>query len=194
MCDEETHWVSVWFREHVTLRLLDRRDISYLASLPQKLELGGSTNVLAVHGAPSSPLYGCLYPWLNNEQLRSMLSGLSMRLERPQPNMNMGSSDHVLKYDLYLVGHTHLQLCRTIDGRAVVNPGSVGQPRDGNPRASYAMLDLDDGSIELHRAKYDIGKVVKEIEELSVPEPYLSALKYMFEAASTPPMPPNLKA
>ena len=52
-------------------------------------------------------------------------------------------------------GHTHLQFVRTTDaGVALVNPGSVGMPFDGDPRAAYALLHEDD-RIELRRAAYD---------------------------------------
>ncbi len=79
-----------------------------------------------------------------------------------------------------LVGHTHLPACfrllgdaehpvveshrsvssKSIEvdfkGHCIVNPGSVGQPRDGDPRASYAIIDLEAGEIDWHRAGYDI--------------------------------------
>src|SRR2546430_4271786 len=46
-----------------------------------------------------------------------------------------------------------------------VNVGSVGQPRDGNPKAAYVIYDLDEGSIELRRLDYDIPKAQKKILE-----------------------------
>lgn len=52
-------------------------------------------------------------------------------------------------------GHTHLQFRRTrADGLELVNPGSVGMPMDGDPRAAYALLH-EDGSVELRRVDYD---------------------------------------
>ena len=53
------------------------------------------------------------------------------------------------------VGAGHLPVVRHWTGRAYVNPGSVGQPRDGDPRAAYA-LTVDGGRIELRRVAYDI--------------------------------------
>ena len=47
--------------------------------------------------------------------------------------------------DLVVVGLTHIPASLNIRGTAVYNPGSVGQPRDGDPRASYVILDLDRG-------------------------------------------------
>ncbi len=66
--------------------------------------------------------------------------------------------------DLLVVGHTHLPTRRTItrpDGGSteLVNPGSVGLPFDGDPRAAYGILH-DDGQIELRRVTYDLDRAV----------------------------------
>jgi diadenosine tetraphosphatase ApaH/serine/threonine PP2A family protein phosphatase len=51
-------------------------------------------------------------------------------------------------------GHTHLPFARTADGVQLVNPGSVGMPFDGDPRAGYALL-AEDGEVECRRVTYD---------------------------------------
>ncbi|MDP3703120.1 MAG: metallophosphoesterase family protein [Candidatus Omnitrophota bacterium] len=53
--------------------------------------------------------------------------------------------------------------------RYVVNPGSVGQPRDGDPRAGYAILDTDLTRITFHRVPYDIGSAQRKIREAGLP-------------------------
>ena len=53
--------------------------------------------------------------------------------------------------------------------RYLVNVGSVGQPRDGNPKAAYVIYDLDEGSIELRRLDYDIAKAQQKILEAGLP-------------------------
>ena len=50
-----------------------------------------------------------------------------------------------------------------------VNVGAVGQPRDGNPKAGYVIYDLDDGTIELRRLDYDIGKAQEKIRSAGLP-------------------------
>ena len=50
-----------------------------------------------------------------------------------------------------------------------INVGSVGQPRDGNPKASYVVYDLDEGSIEIRRLDYDIGTTQRKILEAGLP-------------------------
>ena len=61
---------------------------------------------------------------------------------------------------LFLCGHTHKQLYAEKDGRRFCNPGSVGQPRDNDPRAAFAILQ-DNGEIELCRTEYDINKTAE---------------------------------
>jgi diadenosine tetraphosphatase ApaH/serine/threonine PP2A family protein phosphatase len=91
-----------------------------------------------------------------------------------------------------LVGHTHVpmlvvedrtsfdgcQLFRLADGekvdldpnvRIVLNPGSVGQPRDGDPRASYALIDTESNVITLHRVEYDIAATQKLMAQEDLP-------------------------
>jgi putative phosphoesterase len=70
--------------------------------------------------------------------------------------------------DIVCVGHTHMQFNLLVNGVVVLNPGSVGQPRDGDPRASYAIID--DGRIELKRVAYPIEETIARIEALDWPE------------------------
>ncbi|MEB3805953.1 MAG: metallophosphatase family protein [Desulfurococcales archaeon] len=179
-CGEATHWLSTWFRSNVTLRLLDKASISFLRSLPTRLEteIAGARAVL-VHAAPSNPLYTYLHPWLGDDRLCSLL--------RPGLRLAGGGEGVDCPRGLYLVGHTHHQFYRTVNGAVVANPGSVGQPRDGDPRAAYMVLDDSTGLIALGRVKYDVGRVLQGLGELGVPEPYLGALKYMLVNARIPP-------
>jgi predicted phosphodiesterase len=63
--------------------------------------------------------------------------------------------------DFLFVGHTHLPFIRKIGGTTVVNPGSVGQPKDGDSRASYALWQ--DAEVTLHRVVYDIAAVTHDL-------------------------------
>jgi diadenosine tetraphosphatase ApaH/serine/threonine PP2A family protein phosphatase len=98
---------------------------------------------------------------------------------------------------LCLYGHTHVPIVfeEGVDGaarvaytlskplkleglRALVNPGSVGQPRDGDPRASYALLDLDARCITFRRVAYDIKAVQKKILAAGLPHRLAARLDY----------------
>ena len=54
--------------------------------------------------------------------------------------------------------------------RYLINPGSVGQPRDGINKSSFAVLDSDTNEIEFYRVSYDIELAVKKIEENNLPQ------------------------
>jgi diadenosine tetraphosphatase ApaH/serine/threonine PP2A family protein phosphatase len=90
---------------------------------------------------------------------------------------------------LVLVGHSHVPLAVTLDGdggldgghasagtqielgdgRWLLNPGSVGQPRDGDSRAAWLLLDLDAGRASFRRTEYAIAETVEEIREAGLP-------------------------
>ncbi len=89
---------------------------------------------------------------------------------------------------LVLVGHSHVALAITaedgrvvggqahggskvtLDGRWLLNPGSVGQPRDGDPRAAWLLLDLERMFAEFHRVPYSIERTQAEMRELGLPD------------------------
>lgn len=78
---------------------------------------------------------------------------------------------HLLGDETVLVmGHTHVQHAEAYDEGLVVNPGSVGQPRDDDPRAAYAVVDLDEPSADLHRVEYDIEAVAEAVRSAGLPE------------------------
>jgi putative phosphoesterase len=82
--------------------------------------------------------------------------------------------------DLLLLGHTHVQGAESFDEGVVLNPGSVGQPRDGDPRAAYATVDLDDAGVadwELHRVSYDVEAVQAAVAEAGLPSKIGSRLE-----------------
>jgi predicted phosphodiesterase len=94
----------------------------------------------------------------------------------------------VTRHDICLIGHSHVPLAYSAgpDGRAgggyvepgtislaggrwLLNPGSVGQPRDGDPRASYLVLDLDVLTATWHRIQYDIPRAQQAIVDAGLP-------------------------
>ena len=72
--------------------------------------------------------------------------------------------------DVLVMGHTHVQHHEVYEEGIVMNPGSVGQPRDRDERAAYAILDLDGLAVEEHRVNYDIPAVQQAIDEAGLPE------------------------
>jgi diadenosine tetraphosphatase ApaH/serine/threonine PP2A family protein phosphatase len=64
------------------------------------------------------------------------------------------------------------------EGKMVINPGSVGQPRDGDPRASYAIYDTDTASVTISRVEYDVNATQKLMMEASLPRWLIERLSF----------------
>jgi len=78
----------------------------------------------------------------------------------------VGVSDGVvLKVD-----HTPGERQQLVGDRLYINPGSVGQPRDRDNRACYALLDLESWEVEFRRVEYDIPRAQSRIREFGLPE------------------------
>jgi putative phosphoesterase len=71
--------------------------------------------------------------------------------------------------DVLVMGHTHVQAHERFEEGIVMNPGSVGQPRDEDPRAAYAVLDLENLAVEERRIEYDVERVIDAVEEAGLP-------------------------
>jgi diadenosine tetraphosphatase ApaH/serine/threonine PP2A family protein phosphatase len=63
-------------------------------------------------------------------------------------------------------------------GRLLLNPGSVGQPRDGNPASSYLLLDTEAGVAEFRRVRYDIAATQALMREAGLPSRLVERLSY----------------
>jgi putative phosphoesterase len=132
-------------------KLLEPLHIKYLARLPvtQTLRLD-NRNFLLVHATPRDPL---------DEYLLQDPAGWKARLES-------------VEADFVCVGHSHVQFQLDIKGVQVINPGSVGQPRDGDPRCAYAIIE--NGRVEFRRVEYDIDATLRQMQEVGV-EPWAVA-------------------
>ena len=138
----------------MTWRLLTPDDLSYLAVRPIEADfMYDGTRYHAVHAAPSDPLYRYLGPD-DREQWQA-------EIER------VGA-------DMLLVGHTHVPMILYFGGKVVVNPGSVGQPRDGDARAEFAVIE--NGLPHLCRIPYDIEETVRDLSQAGLEDSVASVL------------------
>ncbi len=71
--------------------------------------------------------------------------------------------------EVLILGHTHIPYVKRFAKGIVVNPGSVGQPRDGDPRASLAVYDSDGSDCSVRRLDYDIGSAADAISRSGLP-------------------------
>lgn len=68
------------------------------------------------------------------------------------------------------------QVLDLLEARFLVNPGSVGQPRDGDPRAAYAVLDTEQGTVTGYRVEYHVGKTQRQMALVNLPDVLISRL------------------
>jgi diadenosine tetraphosphatase ApaH/serine/threonine PP2A family protein phosphatase len=150
---------------------IDGQTRSWLASLPTSREEGGMT---LVHGSPRDPVW---------EYVTSV----------PVARANLA----VLTTPIGLHGHTHLPMAwadrdgridaiapgpgssfRLDGGQALLNPGSVGQPRDGDPTASWLEIDTEAGAATWRRAGYDIEIVRSAMLDAGLPARLADRLRF----------------
>jgi predicted phosphodiesterase len=89
--------------------------------------------------------------------------------------------------DVVAFGHTHKPWRREVDGVLFVNTGSVGRPKDGDPRAGYVVLDLssDVASVEFRRVEYDVERAAAAIVESTLPNEFAEYLRTGGQIAAT---------
>ncbi len=131
--------------EHASEQL-DDDQLAWLESLPIE-RLTCDDRVKVVHGHPNDPTRYTRY---------TRPSEFSPRLLDEE--------------DVLVLGHTHVQGVKQYAEGIVVNPGSVGQPRDGDPRAGYAVVDLETMTVNTFRVEYDLEAVQDAVADAGLPD------------------------
>lgn len=118
--------------------------------------------------------------WLRDLPSRSALDGVSVLVAHSHPDPHRQGQyvypddfepvARQVAADVLALGHTHVQGADQADGTLVVNPGSVGQPRDCDPTAAYALVETTDQSVDLRRVDYDVDAVRRAVEEAGLPD------------------------
>lgn len=130
---------------------LDEESIEYLKNLPNELHLElGKINIHAFHATPNS-LFEVVLPFEKDEVLKQKM------MEK--------------EADIYIYAHIHKPFIRYMDGKCLMNIGSVGLPFDGIAKSSYAIVEINDDSFQtsIVRVSYDINKVVKQYNDVNYP-------------------------
>jgi putative phosphoesterase len=136
-----------------TIQLLSDDDRRYLAGLPTSLWLTlNGKRFLLVHATPRDPM---------DEFAPPDPEAWTRRLQN-------------IDADYVCVGHSHVQFMHQIGKTTVINPGSIGLPRDGDPRPAYAII-TDEGPV-LKRVDYPVEEAVAALYEANLPEPARLAL------------------
>ncbi|MDI6902470.1 MAG: metallophosphoesterase family protein [Methanocellales archaeon] len=130
-----------WTRDNISLE-----GIKFLEELPAQLMF---EDVAIVHGSPHDP-DEYVYPTTSPAKLEKFLDQVSKKV--------------------LVLGHTHVQWSLELGDRKIINPGAVGQPRDGNPKAAYAILDTKSKEFTMHRIGYDVEETASKTLEVGLPQ------------------------
>jgi len=79
------------------------------------------------------------------------------------PNYKYFERFNSVEADVIVMGHTHIPMVRRVGRMLLINPGSCGQPRDGNPQAAYALVDTRTYQVEIRRIAYDVETICHRI-------------------------------
>lgn len=138
-----------------TAALLGAEDLSRLRDLPCRMEFEiAGRRVSLTHGGPKDPCEEYVYP------------------DSPH--------DHCFatEAELIIQGHTHWPMAFRQDGRLLLNPGSVGQPRDRRPGASCAIVDLETLEPTLHKIPFNAAPIEEELAQQGLPPYFADYLRY----------------
>ncbi len=138
-----------------TKRILTHENLEYIRKLPNRENLIiDKKRIVLIHGSPRD-VDEYIYP----ENVSAHFLA-------------------VTKADILMLGHTHVQFKRDYSLGTVLNPGSVGQPRDENPNAAFAVYDTSTGEVKLLRACYDIERVIEDMNRAHLPDKLSLRLRF----------------
>jgi putative phosphoesterase len=129
-----------------TYQKINLDNVKYLENLPKELKLEcNKIKIHAFHATPNS-LFEVVQPFASDEELQEKIMHK--------------------KANIYVYGHIHKPYIRYINGKCVINTGSVGLPFDGLNKASYMVLDINDNSYQtsIVRVNYDVNKVIEQFK------------------------------
>lgn len=154
-----------------TRQQLSKQSVEFLKGLPESKQV--SDDVTLTHGSPRHPVWEYL-------------------LDTHAATLNFKYFDTPLCF----VGHTHLPVIYSLTednhmarlnvpqpnglvelpGRAIINPGSVGQPRDRDPRSAFGIYDSETGTLDFRRVSYDVEEVQARMRAAKLPDRHIQRL------------------
>ena len=145
----------------LTLKLINDDSKNYLRGLPRecRFDLDGVSFYMN-HTVPHRPLHHYL--------------------DKETSDSKLAQYYRDIRAEVMITGHTHIPYVRNFGDKILINPGSVGQPRDGDPRTSFAVFDTAAGRVELKRLEYDITETSRYLKKLNFPAYSLYCLENGF--------------
>lgn len=158
-----------------TRKVLDEENIDFLKGLPERLYLREGRGI-AVHGAliDGTDTY-ILSPWIALRNFEEMAGSPDL------PSLCFFGHTHVRITYQYIEGRVITlfddEIVLNPEGLYLINPGSVGQPRDRDPHASFLIYDTEEETVTFHRVPYDIDLCCRKIVEAGLPRALGERLK-----------------
>jgi diadenosine tetraphosphatase ApaH/serine/threonine PP2A family protein phosphatase len=155
-----------------TMEVIQPQNLSYLATLRPE---GREGPVGLYHGSPRDPVWEYV--------LSALLAELCLDVQRQRVSLighSHVASAFVRHEGAPTTGQPHREGTE-LDiscGEWMINPGSVGQPRDGDPRAAWLLLDLDEQRVRYRRTSYDVAKAAAAIRSARLPASLAERLQY----------------
>jgi predicted phosphodiesterase len=161
---------ALWTRD-----TLSEDDRAYLDALPEVTTPADGFTI--AHGTLRDPIWEYLYSYeAAQAHLALQQSPFSCVGHTHIPMLAVADENAPRGCELYSLGDGETIQLKEYGGRLVINPGSVGQPRDGDPRASCALYDGDEMTVTLHRVDYAIEETQKLMEEAELPRSLIDRL------------------
>jgi len=172
-CPGELNTISAVTREWGE-GFLSSEEIGFLRRLPLESEFSiNEMNFELVHGSG-----------LDYESVlgRRRLCKCKATSEETYCNYYSDVIDEKKEINFILTGHSHKPFIKSAGNTTILNPGSVGQPRDLNPKASYAVIE--NGNAYIRRVSYDIERTVNDLERSALPRPLTDKLRLILHNGS----------
>ena len=152
-----------------TAQQLTAENIDYLQNLPLSICQDDFT---LVHGSPREPIWEYLLSIEGAQENFAHFETVYCLVGHSHVPLIFELVDDKVVYRMFPKG-ANLELGEI---RMIINPGGVGQPRDGDPRASYALYDAEARTVHHYRVEYDIPATQKKMEEQGLPTPLILRL------------------
>jgi putative phosphoesterase len=152
-----------WFKETCAMGIkhsienLEHCDIKFLNNLDFELSfVRDGISFYMCHGSPRDKLFEYIHPWFTDDILSDIVK-----------NVNA---------DYIITGHTHIQMEAAVGSQVILNPGSVGQPRDGIAKSCFMIFDTVDLKTNWYRVDYNIKSATEAVLKANLPAIFIEKL------------------
>lgn len=146
-----------WFNEYGVAgvkhnrKCIDEKNMKFLKELPDnKSFVRDIVSFYMTHGSPRDNVFEYVFPWSSDIVFKTFAETVDA--------------------EIIVLGHTHVPMQKKVSDKIFLNPGSVGQPRDGIPKASFMVFNTKNKTYRWYRTAYDIDAAAHAIGENGLPD------------------------